>query len=141
MSFRFAIVMLLVALSAAPAQADQAADNLRRLNLIGRWAVDCDNQSRSGISFQVDPDGAAIYGNVDGLHQVTSVVRGEDRSIVLTIKFFKPVEAIRVNAIRMIDDNTYVPTMNRNERFEYSVRDGILLKTGERLPQLHRCGQ
>ena len=45
---------------------------------------------------------------------------------------------VRINAFRMISVNTYVPTMNRNERNEYTVRDGILLSTGRKMPPLRR---
>jgi hypothetical protein len=58
---------------------------------------------------------------------------------VLTIKFLKPAEEVRINAFRMISANTYVPTMNRNERNEYTVRNGILLSTGRKMPPLRRC--
>ena len=54
---------------------------------------------------------------------------------MLTIKFPMPTEEVRINAFRMIGAITYVPTMNRNERNEYTVRNGILLSTEERFPR------
>jgi hypothetical protein len=46
---------------------------------------------------------------------------------------------VRINAFRMISANTYVPTMNRNQRNEYTVRNGILLSTGRKMPPSRRC--
>ena len=97
LKLRIAAVLALGAvLGATPAHADQAADTLKRLNLLGRWANDCADATRTRVSYEI-------------------------------------------NAFRMISANTYVPTMNRNERNEYTVRNGILLSTGRKMPPLRRC--
>lgn len=135
-----AIVGLGLALLATPAHADQAADVLKRFNLLGRWANDCSDPVRRGVSYQLGPDGAAFFVNVVGSHRILSAT-SVDGQVELTIKFDKPIEEVRINGFRMIDANTYVPTMNRNERGEYTVRDGILLPTGRKMPELHRCAE
>jgi hypothetical protein len=127
------------ALCTAPAHADQAADTLKRLNLLGRWANDCADATRTGISYEIDAEGSAFFINVVGPHRILSAASSDGRNVTLTIGFLKPTEEVRINAFRMISANTYVPTMNRNQRNEYTVRNGILLSTGRKMPPLRRC--
>jgi hypothetical protein len=134
-----AAILLGAVLGATPVHADQAADTLKRLNLLGRWANDCANPTRTGISYEIDAEGSAFFVNVVGSHRILSATSSDGREVVLTIKFLKPAEEVRINAFRMISANAYVPTMNRNERNEYTVRNGILLSTGRKMPPLHRC--
>ena len=68
-------------------------------------------------------------------HRILSAAPSDGRNVTLTIRFLKPAEEVRINAFRMISANTYVPTMNRNERNEYTVRNGILLSTGRKMPR------
>ena len=128
-----------MALFVTSAHADLAADTLRRLNLLGRWANDCADPARLGISYEIDRDGRAVFVNAVGPHRILSATSDGGRQVVLTIKFLKPAEEVRINVFTMIDADTYAPTMNRNQRNEYTVRDGILLHTGKRMPELHRC--
>jgi hypothetical protein len=121
-----------------PARADEVADTLTRLNLIGRWANDCADPLQRGISYEITADGSAVYVNQVGAFPILSVTSDGPR-ITVTIKFSKPVEAIRINEIMIVDSNTVAPIMNRNEQGEYTVRDGILLRTGKPMPELHRC--
>jgi hypothetical protein len=134
-----AILALGALLGATPANADQAADMLKRLNLLGRWASDCADPTRTGVSYETDANGSAFFINVVGSHRILSAASSDGRNVILTIKFLKPTEEVRINAFRMIGANTYVPTMNRNERNEYTVRNGVLLLTGKKMPPLHRC--
>jgi hypothetical protein len=60
------------ALCTAPAHADQAADTLKRLNLLGRWANDCADATRTGISYEIDAEGSAFFINVVGPHRILS---------------------------------------------------------------------
>ena len=134
-----AILGLVAVLCATPALADPAADALKRLNLLGRWANDCTDPARRGVAYEIDRDGRAVFVNVVGPHRILSATSNDGREVVLTIKFLSPTEEVRINVLTMIDADTYVPTMNRNERNEYTVRDGILLQTGRKMPVLHRC--
>lgn len=134
-----AILGLVAALCVTPALADPAADTLTRLNLLGRWANDCADPARRGVVYEIDRDGRAVFVNVAGPHRILSATSNDGREVVLTIKFLKPAEEVRINVFTMIDADTYVPTMNRNEQNEYTVRDGILLQTGRKMPELHRC--
>jgi len=135
-----AILGLVAALCATPALADPAADALKQLSLLGRWANDCTDPARRGVAYEIDRDGRAVFVNVAGPHRILSATSNDGREVVLTIKFLSPAEELRMNVLTMIDPDTYVPTMNRNERNEYKVRDGILLQTGRKMPELHRCG-
>jgi hypothetical protein len=66
-----AILAVGAALSTAPAHADQAADTLKRLNLLGRWANDCADATRTGISYEIDANGSAFFINVVGTHRIS----------------------------------------------------------------------
>ena len=134
-----AILALGAVLGATPANADEAADTLKRLNLLGRWANDCADPTRTGVSYEIDANGSAFFINVVGSHRILSAASSDGRNVILTIKFLKPTEEVRINAFRITSANTYVPTMNRNERNEYTVRNGILLSTGRKMPPLRRC--
>src|SRR5690348_7077009 len=134
-----AILGLGMALCVAPAHADLAADTLKRLSLLGRWANDCADPARRGITYEINRDGRAVFVNAVGPHRILSATSEDGRQVVLTIQFLKPAEEVRINVFTMIDADTYLPTMNRNERNEYTVRDGILLHTGKKMPELHRC--
>jgi hypothetical protein len=133
-----AILALVASLCVTPALADPAADTLKRLNLLGRWANDCADPVRRGVAFEIDRDDRAVFVNVAGPHRILSATSHDGRDVVLTIKFLKPAEEVRINAFTIIDADTYVPTMNRNERNEYTACDGILLQTGRKMPGLHR---
>jgi hypothetical protein len=134
-----AILALAAVLCVTPALADPAADILKRLNLLGRWANDCADPAHRGVAYEIDRDGRAVFVNVAGPHRILSATSNDGREVVLTIKFLKPAEEVRINVFTMIDTDTYVPTMNRSEQNEYTVRDGILLHTGRKMPELHRC--
>jgi hypothetical protein len=87
-----AILALGAVLGAAPAHADQAADTLKRLNLLGRWANDCADPTRTGISYEIDAEGSAFFVNVVGSHRILSATSSDGREVVLTIKFLRPTE-------------------------------------------------
>ena len=135
-----AVALLGTLLCTAPARADQTADTLARLNLIGRWAADCADPNNRGISYAVAAGGSAIYVNPIGSFPILAV-SASGREITVTIRFSKPAEEVRVNTFTMVDGNSYVPLTNRNEQNEYTVRDGILLRTGKKMPGLQRCGE
>src|SRR5262245_53558706 len=71
--FRIAAILALGAvLGATPANSDQAADTLKHLNLLGRWANDCADPARTGISYEIDAEGSAFFVNVVGSHRILS---------------------------------------------------------------------
>lgn len=133
-------VVLAMLLGATTARADQAADTLTRFNLMGRWAVDCADPVKQGVAYMLAADGTALFGNPVGSFPVLAAST-DGREVTVTISFPKPTAEVRINTFTMVDGNTIAPLTNRNERSEYTVRDGILLRTGQRMPELHRCGQ
>jgi hypothetical protein len=112
---------------------------LKQLNLLGRWANDCADPAHRGVAYEIDRDGRAVFIDVAGPHRILSATSNDGREVVLTIKFLKPAEEVRINVFTMIDADTYVPTMNRNERNEYTVRDGILLQRPEKAGKCRSC--
>ena len=60
-------------LDTTPANADQAADTLKRLNLLGCRANDCADPTRTGVSYEIDANGSAFFINVVGLQPPVTV--------------------------------------------------------------------
>src|SRR5438445_7407840 len=79
-----AILGLGAVLLPTPAHADQTADTLKRLNLLGRWANDCADPVRRGISYELTADGSAVFVNVVGPHRILSATSVDGREVVLT---------------------------------------------------------
>jgi hypothetical protein len=67
-----AILGLVAALCVTPALADPAADTLKRLKLLGRWANDCADPARRGVVYEIDRDSRAVFVNIVGPHRILS---------------------------------------------------------------------
>ena len=134
-----AVTMLLMA---SLAHAQSPADVVRAWGLIGKWKVDCaapdDKGANSPIIYRIEPDGKPVYENLVATSDVLEAKDNSNGTITLQLHHFRPKDEVRTLVIEKVG-NGIRALMNRSDRNEYSIRDGILLPTGKEMPVIQKC--
>jgi hypothetical protein len=140
----FFVLLGLVAASGS-ASADPSTDAAAKWKLLGSWRVDCSQppSQDNGTYIYVVKGGKLfldrdIGGDGDSSPVVSATINA-DNSITLIIKFLSFSQTRENTEVKKDDDHerTFV---NRNiDTGEYSVRDGILISTGNPTRWYTRC--
>jgi hypothetical protein len=140
-----ALTLATSTLAMRDATASEAADAARKWGLIGTWAVDCsvppDKASPLIICAIGSGDRVLLrrdYGNRIDEQEVGSVEIAADGNLLMRTSF-PSLKQIRESAIAMAPDGSIRAIYNRNEKDEYTVRDGIYVANGSPAIALHRC--
>ena len=140
----FLAAVLLLCVTGGQAQTDTVppAEALKNWGLLGKWKVDCaapeDNGLGGSITYRIDPDGQPVSVNVVGTNNILAAHDNSNGTITIQMKYSRPVEGIRTLVIERTTEGIRA-VMNRSERNVYSIKDGILLTTGEKMPTLRKC--
>jgi len=137
--------LALFAVGPVRAQPPTAAQTAQAWGLIGAWQTDCaaapSPEYPRGV-FEVR-NGALVYERFSGGDSdnapITGAVRRPDGALVLTIDFTS-AGGFREWVIGKADANRFRSLSNRSlSSGVYSVRDGLLVATGQPTPWNHRC--
>ncbi|WGD52914.1 hypothetical protein QA641_02920 [Bradyrhizobium sp. CB1650] len=139
---KLALFLSLVPTSAVNAEA--AADLMKSWGLLGKWGTEChkmawgENASQPEVTFAIEPDGKLIYENSGQIGDVISASSNADGSITVKLQFFKPSNDSRTIVVERIGQGIRT-ILNRNDRNEYSIRNGVFVTTGKQAPSLYKC--
>ena len=134
---------LLVLLMTSAQAADPPGTVATSWGLVGRWAPDClkipyGNAPAPEFSFEIATDGKLVYSDKSSTSDVISAIANSSEVIVVSIHFLKPVDEIRILEIARRGSSIRV-NLDRNERNDFSIRDGRLLTTGSETRWAGKC--
>ncbi len=146
--FRQLALALLYSLTLAPnASAETVAQTARKWGLIGPWSLDCslkpDRNKGTMLAYEVVADDRVVYRRdfgdaTDESEVVTAEVSG-DGMLNLRV-FFPSLKQTREYGLAMQPNGTMRAMYNRNQKNEYTIKDGKFTASGNPTPPQHRCG-
>ena len=138
---------LLVCLALAPgASAKTVAQTVQKWGLIGPWSLDCslkpDRNGGTVLDYAIVGDDRVVHrrnfgDKIDESEVVTAEV-SEDGLLKLRV-FFPSLKQTREFGLTMLPDGTMRAIYNRNQKNEYSIRDGRFAADGSPTPPQHKC--
>ena len=128
------------------ASAETVADTVRQWGLIGPWSLDCalppDHNKGTVLSYEiVDGDDVVHrrdFGDSRDESQVLSATVSADGILNLRV-YFPSVKQTREYGIQRLADGDIRAIYNRNEKNEYSIKDGKFTATGKPTAPQHKC--
>jgi hypothetical protein len=134
---------LLLALSAS---AETVAATARKWGLIGPWSLDCslkpDRNRGTVLAYEIAPGDRVVHrrnfgDSTDESEVVTAEVSGEG---MLNLRvFFRSLKQTREYGMIKQADGTMRAMYNRNEKDEYTIKDGKITANGNPTPSQHKC--
>src|SRR5579871_746004 len=131
----FATAFFLAVTSSA--SAENIAETISRFGLIGTWAVDCsvppDRGRGTRLIYQTASAGRVIhhreFGDISDDNEVVRAALSDDGTLNLRV-VFSLLKQTREYGIVKQPDGTIRVIYNRNEKNEYSIKDGKLTANG-----------
>jgi hypothetical protein len=138
-------VVILLLMIAARASAESAADTAKQWGLIGPWSLDCslppDRSKGTVLSYEISDDHVVHrrdFGDARDEAEVLSLHVSDDGMIHLQV-YFPSVKQTREYGIIHLPDGTIRAMYNRNDKNQYSIKDGKYTQTGKPTPPQHKC--
>jgi hypothetical protein len=138
---------ILFSLTLAPdASAETVAQTARKWGLIGPWSLDCllppDRGKGTVLAYEIASNGNVVhrrnFGDTTDKSQVLSAEVSDDGILNLRA-FFPSLKQTREYGLMMQPDGTLRAIYNRNQKEEYTIRDGKFTDNGNPTPAQHRC--
>jgi hypothetical protein len=134
-----------VTLAATLAAAGTTAETVRNWGLIGSWATDCavpPDRTNPALIYEITPDERVVlrrnFGTGKDEQEISSAEISGDGILRLRL-FFPSIKQTRDNGIAMQPDGSIRAIYSRNEKDEYTVRDGSFVSSGNPTVALHKC--
>ena len=131
---------------ARDASAETAAETARKWGLIGAWSLDCslppDRGKGTVLAYEVAPDGKLVHRRNfgDGTDESPVLSAEISRNGMLNLRIFFPsLKQTREFGMMMQPDGTIRAIYNRDEKHQYSIRDGKFAASGNPTPSQHKC--
>ncbi len=144
----FSRLLLVAALSATHADgasAETMAETAKQWGLIGPWSLDCmlppDHNQGTVLSYEIADDRVVHrrdFGDVRDESEVLSLSVSADGMIHLRV-YFSSVKQTREYGIIHQPDGTVRAMYNRDEKNQYSIKDGKFTSNGKPTPPQHKC--
>jgi hypothetical protein len=128
------------------ASADTVAQTVQKWGLIGPWSLDCslkpDRNQGAVLDYEIVADNRVVHRRdfgetTDESEVVTAEISG-DGMLKLRV-FFPSLKQTREYGLMMQPDGTMRAIYNRNQKDEYSIKDGKFTADGSPTPPQHRC--
>lgn len=128
------------------AGAETLAATLEQWGLLGSWAVDCgvrpDREKGALLTYEIRKDGRVLYrrnfGDAKDENEVVSAtVNGE--GLLNVMVFFPSLRQTREFGLLLLKDGSLRAIYNRDERGEYTIKDGKYVASGAPTPVQQRC--
>jgi hypothetical protein len=121
------------------------AETARQWGLIGLWSLDCsrppDHAKGAVLSYEMEGDRLTYrreFGDSKDEAEVLSAMVSGDG--ILNLKaYFPSVKQTREYGLMHLSDGSIRAVYNRNERNQYSIKDGKFTANGKPTPPQHRC--
>jgi hypothetical protein len=145
--FNRTALAILLALTLPPAaSADTVAQTVQKWGLIGPWSLDCslkpDRDRGTVLDYEVVGDSRVVHRrDFGGMTDESDVVTAEisaDGMLNLRV-FFPNLKQTREYGLMMQPDGTLRAIYNRNQKNEYSIKDGKFTADGNPTPPQHKC--
>jgi len=143
---RFLPVAIVFAMWAGTASAETVAETARRWGLIGRWSLDCalppDRDRGAVLAYEVTNDGRLVYrrdfGDTTDSADVIAAEISVDKLLNLRV-FFPKLKQTREYGLRMQADGSIRAFYNRDQKGNYSIRNGLFSANGRPTPPNYKC--
>ncbi len=142
----FLPVMLLASMLAAPASAGSVAETAKQWGLIGPWSLDCslppDHANGTVLSYEI-VDGERLvhrrdFGDSRDEAEVLAATVSGDGMLNLKV-YFPSVKQTREYGMVHLADGSIRAVYNRNDKNQYSIKDGKFTANGRPTPLQHKC--
>jgi hypothetical protein len=143
---RLALAILFSLTLTLDAPAETVAQTARQWGLIGPWSLDCslapDRSKGTVLAYEIASDDRVVHrrnfgDSKDESEVVTAEVSG-DGMLNLRV-FFPSLKQTREYGLIMQPDGTIRTMYNRNQKDEYTIKDGKFTANGNPTPSQHRC--
>jgi hypothetical protein len=132
---------------ALDARAETVAETALKWGLIGPWSLDCslapDRHQGTVLSYDVARGGRVVhrrdFGDTADEGRVLGAEISADGMLNLRVHFPRLKET-REYGLMMQPDGTMRAIYNRNQKHEYTIRDGKFVADGHPTPPQHKCG-
>jgi len=126
--------------------AETVAQTVRKWGLIGPWSADCslppDRGKGAVLDYEVERDGRVVmrrnFGDGADESEVVSADVSGDGMLNLRA-YFPSLKQTRESGIAMQPDGSIRAIYNRNQKNEYTIKDGKFTANGTLTAPLHRC--
>jgi len=126
--------------------ADTVAQTVQKWGLIGPWSLDCslkpDRNKGTVLDYEIVGDNRVVHRRnfgetTDESEVVTAEISGDG---MLNLRVFFPrLKQTREYGLLMQPDGTMRAIYNRNQKQEYSIKDGKFTANGSPTPPQHKC--
>jgi hypothetical protein len=131
---------------AGSASAETAAETASKWGLIGRWSLDCglppDRDRGAVLAYEVGADGRLLYrrdfGDSSDTADVIAAEVSADKLLNLRA-FFPKLKQTREYGLRMEANGSIRAFYNRDQKGNYSIRNGRFSANGKPTPPNHKC--
>jgi len=137
------IVSLALAQSAS---AVTVAQTVQRSGLLGKWSLDCslkpDRNKGAVLDYELAGDDRVVhrrnFGDTTDESEVVTAEVSADHILNLRV-FFPSLKQTREYGLMLQPDGTMRTIYNRNQKDEYTIKDGKFTANGNQTPSLHKC--
>jgi hypothetical protein len=144
---RLALAIVFSMTLAVTASAETIAETALKWGLIGAWSLDCslapDRDRGTVLSYEIAGGSRVVhrrdFGDTSDESRVLSAEVSADGMLNLRVHFPKSRET-REYGLMMQRDGTMRAMYNRNQKREYTIRDGKFTANGNPTPPQHKCG-
>ena len=143
---RLALAMLFSPMLSLGAAAETVAETVLQWGLIGPWSVDCsvapDRNKGALLDYEITGDDRVVhlrnFGGTTDESEVVSAEVSQDGMLNLRV-FFPKLKQTREYGLIKQPDGTMRAIYNRNQKHEYTIRDGKFTANGNPTPPQHKC--
>ncbi len=144
---RLTLAMLFSLTLTLQVSAETVAQTARRWGLIGSWSLDCslppDRNKGTVLAYVIASGGRVLhrrnFGDTTDESEVGAAEVSSDGMLNLRV-FFPSLKQTREYGLLMQPDGTIRAMYNRNQKGEYTIRDGKFTANGNPTPRQHKCG-
>ena len=128
------------------ASAEKVAQTARKWGLIGPWSLDCslkpDRNRGTVLAYEIAPGDRVVhrrnFGDTKDESEVVTADVSGDGMLNLRV-FFPSLKQTRQYGLMKQPDGTMRAMYNRNQKDEYSIKDGKFTANGDLTPFQHKC--
>jgi hypothetical protein len=143
---RLALAILFSLTLVPAASAETAAQTARKWGLIGPWSLDCslppDRSRGTVLAYEITSTGKLVhrrnFGDTTDESEILSAEVSGNGMLNLRV-VFPSLKQTREYGLMKQPDGTLRAIYNRNQKEEYSIRDGKFTDNGHPTPSQHKC--
>jgi hypothetical protein len=130
----------------SPTCAETIAETARQWGLVGPWSLDCslppDHANGTVLSYEITNGERLMhrrdFGDSKDEAEVLSATVSSDGTLNLKV-YFPSVKQTREYGMMHLDDGSIRAVYNRNDKNQYSIKDGKFTVNGKPTPAQHKC--